>query len=672
MNDGVTEEAKEQTNCISSYQKALEDLYPSNDSSKDEYLDKQKWTEKFIAILVARDIIHVALSDKSANSQQPTDINLLIQLDKRLREKAKDITQRGQLAEWRKSVNPLPEQWWWYLKSPSLNEAVNEYSDLLNEYDAENDPWYKDLWNWVTMGKLNHETEADQAIQVLLAREAVEEALKCESPSDNLIRTIIGLDIKLKNHSKEIARRNQLVRWKNSFKHFSDNWWWNLKPTAMTSPEEPQSLWEGILNAVTIAFLVGATSFTISSAKVFKDSGNFGGVGGIGVTGLQAVLLGVVAKGTLTTEGRKSIEKFLITIDAPPKQQTLVVLFCSGALFVLTLCINLSLPFYGYYFYAMANNFESEEDLKNAEKNYTRAAYFNTNGNFGSVIYVRLGQLKEKQNDLTNSLKNYEKAFELSPNNPAALEGQARVLLFQEWEKYAGKINNNKSETVIYKINQKLAQAQSLYHRSNNENNENKDSNAEFINQQSKNENKDPNAEFINQQSKNENKDPNAEFINQSLTFIESKIYLTKGILNLAKSDNGDAIEDFDNGQESLEGKINNMENHSNKQEFNLTAINQYILNIFNKQYDKYGENYKNRQEIEKMQETFSCYKILVQSISIKQPPIKQKKSEINTPNSNSQLPKPTLSPQNNNSCSDLPILDSQFIENLKNTKDKK
>ncbi|MBE9106470.1 hypothetical protein IQ229_16500, partial [Nostoc cf. edaphicum LEGE 07299] len=163
MTDGIAEEAKEQKNCISSYEKALNDLDEVEQPG-------DNWTEKLIGVLVARDIIHVALSDKSSISQQPIDINLLIQLDKRLKDKAaKDITQLGQLAEWRKSVNPLPERWWWYLKGPlprSLNEAVNEYSDLLNEYDAENDPWYKDLWNWVTMGKLNHETEADQAIQV--------------------------------------------------------------------------------------------------------------------------------------------------------------------------------------------------------------------------------------------------------------------------------------------------------------------------------------------------------------------------------------------------------------------------------------------------------------------------------------------------------------------------
>ncbi|WP_016950905.1 hypothetical protein [Anabaena sp. PCC 7108] len=532
MTDDIIEKSDEPKNppnlsiLISCYKSALDKLV------ENKHTDCRN---KVLAVLVARDAIHVALNGESPIYPESEHINNLIDLDKELKEHACTKYIGSELPEWRKSVNPQSERWWWYLKYPSpkrLDEAVKLYSDSLREYEKENDPWHKDLWDWLTMGNLNHETEAERAINVLLAREAVEEALKNESPSDDLIRTIIELDIILKKHGKEIARRNQLARWKNSFKHFSDQWWWNLKPTAIGSPDEPQSGLDVLLNALAIAFLVAATSFTISSAKAFKDSKDFG-VDGLIITGLQAALLGVAAKGTLTTEGRKTIEKFLITIDAPPKQQALIVCSCSGLLLLITAGIKVSfLPWSAHSLYKTNLDNEQSRKIENVENNYQKAINLNDNPKFRSVVYIKLGELNENQFNLNKALKNYQNVLEINRRNPAAYNGIARVILLQELEKQNWQIKKVEKKVLI-KVEQNLQYAlQNLNNNGEKENN--------------------------NTDEYKKITDEDEKIYEKSLTFVQSKILINQGILFLVKGNNKKAGKNFDSAKQKAEQEIKN------------------------------------------------------------------------------------------------------------------
>ncbi len=68
-----------------------------------------------LAALKARDLVQAALADKA---QDPVDSLLtLVQLDDRLRKQAGPIAQSVNLTEWRASLNPPAQAWWWFLEA---------------------------------------------------------------------------------------------------------------------------------------------------------------------------------------------------------------------------------------------------------------------------------------------------------------------------------------------------------------------------------------------------------------------------------------------------------------------------------------------------------------------------------------------------------------------------
>lgn len=66
-------------------------------------------------VLVARDAVDAALADKSLDSTKDVDFSKVIELDSRLKQQAKLITKKVDLEQWRKSLNPSAEAWWWFL-----------------------------------------------------------------------------------------------------------------------------------------------------------------------------------------------------------------------------------------------------------------------------------------------------------------------------------------------------------------------------------------------------------------------------------------------------------------------------------------------------------------------------------------------------------------------------
>lgn len=97
---------------IERYRKAIENLSYGNTTSS---------TEQVLEILNARDAVHAALKQQTRIST--TKLREIIELDTKLKSQAKKITQvinqdaSEQLAQWRDSVHPLEEDWWWNLES---------------------------------------------------------------------------------------------------------------------------------------------------------------------------------------------------------------------------------------------------------------------------------------------------------------------------------------------------------------------------------------------------------------------------------------------------------------------------------------------------------------------------------------------------------------------------
>jgi hypothetical protein len=448
MTDNAVEKANAENNltdealsdCINKYKNALDALRDCQPNTGKEDLRKL-----VLQVLVDRDAVHKVLSDVSPVSLET--INELIQLDERLKAEAQTIAQDDQLAEWRKSMNPPTEHWWWYLQYPlslSLDQAIERYAKALDAFSDKS--FWQAIDSWFTSGfKLNRRAAEDQAIEVLLARDAVETALADQSVPDRITKTIIKLDERLKRCGKEIARQNRLVRWKKSRSRFAEQWWWNLKPTAIGSPDEPQPWFDSLLNIATVGCLLGAGSFAASSFKAFSETGF--GVPEIFTSGLQAALLAVATKGALTKDGRETIEKILVGMDAPPELQAKVTFAGSVLLLGLTYGINASLPYWGIYTYASGLEAEQtkweevQADYKNSLK------FFSKNPRMESLIAVKMGKVYEAQNNPKEALKSYDDAKDKFPTNPVAFSSLGKMYVLQAFNTIDAKNSSIKKDS---------------------------------------------------------------------------------------------------------------------------------------------------------------------------------------------------------------------------------
>lgn len=110
------------TATLERYRKAIEKLEQSKSVLS---------AEEVLAVLNIRDALQIALKKEE---QLPTSrLNQIIQLDEILRQKAAEIVRAigvEQLAQWRESVHPAPEAWWWNLETVVPLHHRNRWDSL--------------------------------------------------------------------------------------------------------------------------------------------------------------------------------------------------------------------------------------------------------------------------------------------------------------------------------------------------------------------------------------------------------------------------------------------------------------------------------------------------------------------------------------------------------------
>ncbi|MBD2346974.1 tetratricopeptide repeat protein [Anabaena subtropica] len=72
--------------------------------------------QQILAVLLARDAVHAELMLKVAQIP-PDEVTKLMELDRRLKAQVNKIVKAGQLKDWRSSIHPPKEAWWWFLES---------------------------------------------------------------------------------------------------------------------------------------------------------------------------------------------------------------------------------------------------------------------------------------------------------------------------------------------------------------------------------------------------------------------------------------------------------------------------------------------------------------------------------------------------------------------------
>lgn len=73
--------------------------------------------QQILDVLMARDEVHAVLSHKTQTSKEI--LIEVIELDERLKKQAGLITGLAQLSDWRASLHPPAEAWWWFLEPPT-------------------------------------------------------------------------------------------------------------------------------------------------------------------------------------------------------------------------------------------------------------------------------------------------------------------------------------------------------------------------------------------------------------------------------------------------------------------------------------------------------------------------------------------------------------------------
>ncbi|MCJ8279283.1 MAG: hypothetical protein MJK14_04940 [Rivularia sp. ALOHA_DT_140] len=189
--------------------------------------------EQKVGVLVARDGVEKK-RQMDQNPQGETYAKLL-SLDERLRGMAKLLSEDDKLTKWKDSVNAAPNMWWWYLKYPLLqspSEAVQRYKQAISELKA-------------ALPNPNN----NEIIEVLLARDAVEESRDNKPLPESVAKIVIKLDEHLKALADVIDKEGKLEDWKKSLAKTTQDWWWelsNLEP----QPAQAVQRYENALNAL--------------------------------------------------------------------------------------------------------------------------------------------------------------------------------------------------------------------------------------------------------------------------------------------------------------------------------------------------------------------------------------------------------------------------------------
>ncbi|MBD2358365.1 hypothetical protein H6G41_27775 [Tolypothrix sp. FACHB-123] len=92
-----------------------------------EELKSDVSAQQALAVLLARDAVHAELMLKVTRIP-PDEVTKLMELDRRLKAQANKIIKAGQLKDWRSSIHPPAEAWWWFLEQ--------DEPDLWNRFDA--------------------------------------------------------------------------------------------------------------------------------------------------------------------------------------------------------------------------------------------------------------------------------------------------------------------------------------------------------------------------------------------------------------------------------------------------------------------------------------------------------------------------------------------------------
>ena len=254
-----------------------------------------------------------------------------------------------------------------------LYQAITRYQQILTQIE-----------------KADTTPQGEQIFQVLLARDAVQDALhRGESPPASLLLQLAELDRRLQKQQARIVRIKDYPYWRKSIQPPDSAWWWYFPLPTRPWWKHLDWLWNGL----TLVFLAISVSLIVDGMPRFLS-------GGLDIASVLAViipsLLALLTSGTLTPIGREARNYLFQKLD----QSLLPLLsFCLSLVLVFILIVIHEFFFddFAVYFHHRGQQFYRKGQWEQALSNYQKAvaldpSYAQAHYDLG-IVYVTAQKL---------------------------------------------------------------------------------------------------------------------------------------------------------------------------------------------------------------------------------------------------------------------------------------
>lgn len=261
----------------------------------------------------------------------------------------------------------------------------------------------------------------EQFLEILVARDAVQENLSQKNQvSTATLTQILEFDKCLKKHSDLLSLMYKLSELRKTFNPSEDCWWWYLEK--LPAAKKPYT-W--LIELLSLGFLLGTTSLLTSIHPRFA----VGGIDPLEALGMlsQSGLTLLVAGGSLTKTGQKTIEHLLDTFKLPKSYQSEVSCGLSALVFLSSLGLNYSLPDIAQSYYKTGQKSLEKGALKDAQNNIEQALALDP---AQTKYHLTLGEVYEGILQFENAASQYQIA--LAGGNNTAFNNLGRLSFYKQ------------------------------------------------------------------------------------------------------------------------------------------------------------------------------------------------------------------------------------------------
>jgi len=238
---------------------------------------------------------------------------------------------------------------------------------------------------------------AEQALEVLLARDQLQDSIDECDQSSALTVKLLELDTRLRALGPDLAKSGSLTEWKSSINPPDSAWWWQFEPPVQIGAwDKLDWLWNGL----TAAALAATASFSVSILQAMSVGG-LTWQASLG-TIAQGAGLALLGGGALTTDGQKKVQGLLRNYNIPPEFYSEITFAASLSLFFMVSGLYSFLP--GYFYRQGAKAYEVG-DLNAAQEKLQEALSLDPGQTDAHLV---LGTVYETLGELDLALESYE------------------------------------------------------------------------------------------------------------------------------------------------------------------------------------------------------------------------------------------------------------------------